>query len=227
MNTKNKAALRARLRRAQENIYGNGRVRMFPKNEPRGAIEFFDWLGSYAERSIDYISGERMGLTARETTGLAFPRHPYESKYAVLIRDGIGKVYCYGRMGKTFYPADYAGADGCGFHLRDLSELNAENMTRTIQLLEQFNAYIRECAQYAAECYDSETSDQLEENAQVLRNSIAAARACYSKLHQELRVLRGIDAPQACEVLRQRLQSLADSVRNSAQELRLIRESVA
>jgi hypothetical protein len=150
-----------------------------------------------------------------------FPCGSFETERAVLIRDGIGKCYSYGRNAKTFYPTDYAHENGTGFHLHDVAdELNAEALTRAVQWLEQFNAHVRSIAADAPAVYRDEAREHLAESAAMDRDAIAANRAAFATLADELRTLRGINAPAACEVLRGRLSRLSENVRDRAQALR-------
>lgn len=260
MQTKKQArreAMRARLESAQRDIYGNARTPW--GDDVPGFTSFYDWLGGYAEREAEYMTGDRFGMTERETSAPrwysaasrlaeakrrapeqrypgqwramarnnhAFPCGQFEQERAVLIRDGVGPCYSYGRNGKTFYPTAWASENGRGFSLRDIDGLNAEDTTRAIQWLEQFNAHVRSVARDAASVYTEEARESLAEKAEELRDDIRKGRATFATLAAELRTLRGINAPAACEVLRGRLSSIAANVRACAGSLQRTTETL-
>jgi hypothetical protein len=160
----------------------------------------------------------------------AFPAGDWERAHAVLILDARerltqprrnGKpgreptVYSYGRNGKTVYPESFATHRN-NFTIRDLSENNAEELTRACQFIEQFNAYVRSVAKDARNVYRDEARDALHETITECHFSMRTARADYHKLATELRTLRGTVVPTACDILRGRLHTLADSVARNA-----------
>lgn len=249
MKAEHKEALRARLDRALESIYGNART-PYADDVP-GFRDYFDWLGDYAEREADYMQNG-FGLSKREANGpewrparerLASARRAHPSPtyarqvrhaaqnhfadhfsgglYAALIRDGVPKCYSYGRNGKTFYPTTWARENGCGFHVMHNPDMAAEALTRETQWLEQFNAYVRMVAKAAPQCYRDEAADALRETVDEKREAMQAAREYFATLADELRRSSVFpDMPVACEVLRERLANVRKRAFNAARDLR-------
>lgn len=153
---------------------------------------------------------------------LAFPRGEWERVRAPLIRDGVGRCWSHGRNGKTIYPEAWAESRIGGLHVNEpaAGELNAEALTDAVLWLEAFNAHVRSVAADAPHCYRAEARDALADAAHDIRASIKRNRAAFAALARELRELRGINAPAACEVLRGRLDAIRAAVRDAARELR-------
>lgn len=152
----------------------------------------------------------------------AFPCGEWERERAPLIRAGVENAWSYGRNGKTFYPQAFATENGRGFRLRDdvADGMNAEALTVAVLWLESFNAHVRSVAAAAPECYRSEAADALADDAAGALATIKANRATFATLARELRGLRHVQAPAACEVLRRRLAAIRADVRDAARELR-------
>lgn len=275
----NRAIVDARLARAFGDMYANGRVNIWPRVDLAGtsAPEFFDWLGDYARRELDYMSVDTFGHLSESVARisglsgdywptaahrliqsrarcvaagwnyasaardharlpLSFPCGPYERARAVLIADGLelltapakrrdgrpytrAAIYAHGRNGKTIYPDKLATSRIGGFRARDYGEMPYAERVRMVQFVEQFNAHIKSLADDAAAAYTEEMADTLTQNADDLRADIRAARDSYADLARELRTLRGIEAPTACDILRSQLSGFARSVRDDARTL--------
>lgn len=194
-----------------------------------------------AQQETPAYASER--ATTRAKINHAFPCGPYEAARAVLIldaqrllvgtrKDGRGnmreeaRVYSAGRMGKTFYPDAFA-SDNHGFAPRDMDGLSAETMTRTVQFIEQFNVHVRSVAADAPGCYEAEARDALAEQRDMTRDTIRKTRGQYAALAAELRTLRDVHAPTACDVLRGRLAQLARRVHQEARGLAAFNSTLA
>lgn len=161
-------------------------------------------------------------VRAEAANNHAFPACEWERERAPLVRDGVGECWSHGRNGKTFYPDAWADSRIGGLYVKEpaADELNAEALTDAVAWLEAFNAHVRSVAAAAPDSYRSEARDALADNAHDIRAAIKADRATFATLAGELRGLRGINAPAACEVLRNRLDAIRADVRDAARELR-------
>jgi hypothetical protein len=158
-----------RLEDALKNVYHNATPR-HPWNDQDvpGAPDYWDWFCDQASMEIDYINDRLGEWDGRQYKGQSdfdyrkakrlsyFPRRmaygvvsELERQYAPLL-DGTlqryGKVYSWGRGGRTVAPKDWIRTRGGGsFNVctaKDFNHISYEDKIDLIRTIEAFNDYV-------------------------------------------------------------------------------------
>lgn len=140
-----KKALLSRLDDALTNMYHNA-TPSYPNDVEEGD-HFDEWLSDVGQREIEYIQ-DGLGVlpeTWKKYKRMGFP--PQERYYWLVGRiTEWGKLYQWGRGGRTLAPEDLVKTGGgSSFRVKDsdyFEDMSNADLTDMIQVVEAFNKYV-------------------------------------------------------------------------------------
>ena len=228
--SRTRLALLARAERAVMRLYHLA-TPAYPADFGPYGDRFADWLGLEAADDLEYLNhGGPYGHDYRETLA-----HPVNSGHlkseaararyirmgldkmnrdpgAVRVVDMFGKLYTWGRGGRTVAPEKLVRQRGGGsFSLtaERLDDWSAERLTEAVQVLERFGDDVAEWNASVPERWAEHTAAVAADDLATARRHLTAARASARALLADWRrvVAAGVEAPAICRALRTRLTS--------------------
>lgn len=140
MKTANKIQLRDRLANAISNLYHNATPGYISLDSKQAEAAFQDWFNFAASCEIEYIQ-DGLGRTAQDWLKESKTGFQANERYFWLVSriTDYGKLYQYGRGGRTLAPSQLVNRNGRPIQEQDLNLADATDM---VMVLEAFNNYV-------------------------------------------------------------------------------------
>lgn len=146
MKLTHKEAITARAQSALNDMYHNATPR-HPKVSDGVFSIYLDAFDFWAQSEIEYVS-EGLGATAKEWSRAKRLGFTHNERYFWLVSriTEYGKLYTYGRSGRTLAPHHLVKNTGIGFRIKDTDGLtdNFGDLVELIQVVEAFNHYVEQ-----------------------------------------------------------------------------------
>lgn len=142
MNKANKELLKNRLDAALCDLYHNATPGYVSLDSEQAIEAYQNWFGFYAECEIEYIQ-DGLGRTTQDWLKEAKTGFQANERYFWLVSriTDYGKLYQYGRGGRTLAPSQLVNHNGRPIQEQDINLADATDM---IMVLEAFNHYVGE-----------------------------------------------------------------------------------
>ena len=137
-----KEAILNRLDAALCNLYHNATPGYVPLDSEQASKAYQDWFSFYASCEIEYIQ-DGLGRTAQDWHKESKTGFQANERYFWLVSriTDYGKLYQYGRGGRTLAPSQLVSRNGRPIQEQDINMADATDM---IMVLEAFNHYVGE-----------------------------------------------------------------------------------
>lgn len=143
MKQEHKQAIKDRLESALQGLYHNATPH-YPSLDSEAAQNKFDECFEFwANYEIEYIS-EGLGCDSKTWAKEARKGFTHNERYFWLVQriTEYGKLYQYGRGGRTLAPSHLVNTRGRVLNIDEFSDMSVSDMVDMIQVLEAFNHYV-------------------------------------------------------------------------------------
>lgn len=142
MKTANKTKLRDRLDAALCNLYHNATPGCVSLDSEQAQEAFQNWFSFAASCEIEYIQ-DGLGRTAQDWLKESKTGFQANERYFWLVSriTDYGKLYQYGRGGRTLAPSQLVSRSGRPIQEQDINLADATDM---VMVLEAFNNYVED-----------------------------------------------------------------------------------
>lgn len=224
--TRTKKALLTRLESALNNLYHNATPH-YPSGMPQELWDNFqDWFNNQAEFEIEYIQ-DGLGCSAKEYKKAQRQGFTHNERYFWLVQriTEFGKLYTYGRGGRTLAPNDLISQrGGSGFSIKradSFEDYSNERLTDMIQVIEAFNDYVEKWN--SKENLQSMYNEDLQYQRAELASEAKATRKELKRLARDTLLIAGVP-DSVCDVLKDKMKRLKADHKGMVHKLALYNE---